>query len=480
MTITLNDTPGTSVSASGANAFEFKSTEKPPAEGPSFGQLMTDLWPSPTAAVSAKTGTLAHALDPVGQAFADGSALALSPLPGPETPALTAFSLGPHLSVITAQTPAPDAQSLESFARSQGLDEQAVHWLFGASPSANSPIALNLNKPVHQAVDLGAADSFAALSALPGLPDTQEPLLTSARPSSFSTDPDPALALMLTGAQAIGRMAEAASPAKGLNTPMGASGLSEDGIPLNLFRMPPPAAVWVQRNGLSPLQHNPSPSDPGPKVSVSELDLGADWAADLLAASPAAEGAAPNGASTTGTQGTAYANFAARWDALAKTSNDPSPATVATTPENTSRAETIQNLADKMGHAIGQRILSEMEKGQWHLKLQLRPATLGHIEVEMRLRSGEFDAVFTAPHHLTRDLLQDGMNRLKETLSQMGMDVASIHVQDGQSGQRGGESTPGGSLAGQAKEASESKETQTDPSLAQQVKKPSDGLDILV
>jgi flagellar hook-length control protein FliK len=215
-------------------------------------------------------------------------------------------------------------------------------------------------------------------------------------------------------------------------------------------------------------------------VSVSELDLGADWAADLLAASPAAEGAAPNGASTTGTQGTAYANFAARWDALASTSNDPSPATAATTPENTSRAETIQNLAEKMGHAIGQRILSEMEKGQWHLKLQLRPATLGHIEVEMRLRSGEFDAVFTAPHHLTRDLLQDGMSRLKETLSQMGMDVASIHVQDGQSGQRGGESTPGGSLAGQAKEASESKETQTDPSLAQQVKKPSDGLDILV
>jgi hypothetical protein len=422
MTITLNDTPGTSISASGANSFEFKSTEKPPAEGPSFGQLMTDLWPSPIASVSAKTDTQAHALDPVGQAFADGFALALSPLPGPETPALTAFSLGPHLSVITAQTPAPDAQSLESFARSQGLDEQAVHWLFGASPSANSPIALNLNKPWQ----------------------------------------------------------EITSPAKGLNTPMGEPGLSEDCIQLNLFRMPPPAAVWVQRNGLSPLQHNPSPSDPGPKVIVSELDLGADWAAELFAAAPVAEGAAPNGASTTGTQGTAYANFATRWDALAATSNDSSQAAVATTPENTSRAETIQNLADKMGYAIGQRILSEMEKGQWHLKLQLRPVTLGHIEVEMRLRSGEFDAVFTAPHQLTRDLLQDGMSRLKETLSQMGMDVAWIHVQDGQSGQRGGESTPGGTLAGKAKEEPESKETQTDPTLAQQVKNPSDGLDILV
>ena len=519
MTITLNDTPNTSVSSSGAGPFEFKSTEKSLAEGPSFGQLMTDLWQSPTATVSEKTNPQAHALESVGQAFADVTAMVPSPLPGPETTALTAISLGPHLSVITAQSPAPDAQSLESFARSQGLDDKAVNWLFGTpaktnttasipaenSPNASTPAApiasaglsgseiqVSMLGPRFTVGSLAAPTDTAALSnlpqaadtpALPNLPqaaDIGDPVLTSASPSSFSTDQDLTLALALTGGLATGRMAEVTSRATGLNTAMGASGLSEDGIPLNLFRMPPPAAVWVQRTGLSPQAPNPTPSKPGPEVSVTELDLGADWAAELFAATPVAEGSAPNGASTTGTQGTAYANFAARWDALAATSNDPSQATVAASPENTSRAETIQNLADKMGHAIGQRILSEMEKGQWHLKLQLRPATLGHIEVEMRLRSGEFDAVFTAPHQLTRDLLQDGMSRLKETLSQMGMDVASIHVQDGQSGQRGGESTPGGTLAGKAKEEPESKETQTDPSLAQQVKKPSDGLDILV
>lgn len=480
MTITLNDTLSTPASSSGASSFEFKSTEKPPTEGPSFGQLMTDLWQFPTAAVTEKTDTQTHTLEPLGQAFADGSAMVLTSLPGPETTALTAFSLGPHLSVITAQSPAPDAQSLESFARSQGLDDKAVHWLFGEKTNANSTTALNLGSPLHPVGGLIGPNNSATPSASLQTAETSDPVSTSVTPSLSSTDQDLTLALALTGGLALGRMAEVTSPATGLNTATGASGLSEDGIPLNLFRMPPPAAVWVQRAGLSSPPQNINPSKPGPEVSVSELDLGADWAAELFAAAPVAEGAAPNGASTTGTQGTAYANFAARWDALAATSNDPSQATVATTPENTSRAETIQNLADKMGHAIGQRILSEMEKGQWHLKLQLRPTTLGHIEVEMRLRSGEFDAVFTAPHQLTRDLLQDGMSRLKETLSQMGMDVASIHVQDGQSGQRGGESTPGGTLAGKAKEEPESKETQTDPTLAQQVKKPSDGLDILV
>ena len=122
------------------------------------------------------------------------------------------------------------------------------------------------------------------------------------------------------------------------------------------------------------------------------------------------------------------------------------PDASATAPESGNahqRSENVQNLAEKMGQAVGQRILSEIEKGQWHLKLSLRPATLGHIEVEMRMRSGELDAVFTTSQAVTRELLQDGMSKLKDTLNQMGMDVASLQVGDGQTQQRGGESTPG-------------------------------------
>jgi molybdate transport repressor ModE-like protein len=42
-----------------------------------------------------------------------------------------------------------------------------------------------------------------------------------------------------------------------------------------------------------------------------------------------------------------------------------------------------------------------------------------------------------------RELLQEGMSKLKDTLSQMGMNVASMHVGDGQTQKRGGESTRG-------------------------------------
>jgi len=43
---------------------------------------------------------------------------------------------------------------------------------------------------------------------------------------------------------------------------------------------------------------------------------------------------------------------------------------------------------------------------------------------------------------LTRDLLETGMGRLKDTLQQSGMDVASIRVNDGSTSRHGGDSTP--------------------------------------
>ena len=92
---------------------------------------------------------------------------------------------------------------------------------------------------------------------------------------------------------------------------------------------------------------------------------------------------------------------------------------------------------------LGERMLRELERGHWSIRLMLKPAHLGHIEVEMRLRGGELDAAFMAPLAATRELLQDGLSRLKESLGQAGMDVANLHVKDGQNRQNGGDSTPG-------------------------------------
>jgi flagellar hook-length control protein FliK len=256
---------------------------------------------------------------------------------------------------------------------------------------------------------------------------------------------------------------------------------TEEALPIQMLRMPPPAAVWMQRGIMnSILQHNVSAQKQA-LISTSELDLGADWGGDTLQQLLGTEGSA-SGSSSTGTHGTAYANFASRWDAQAASRNDLANANgpAQDLPDAHARSENIQNLADKMGQAVGQRILSEMEKGQWHLKLQLRPATLGHIEVEMRMRSGEFDAVFTAPNATTRDLLQDGLGKLRETLAQMGMDVANIHVGNGQTGQSGGDSTPGTPKGKTSRVEVSTPESTAETTRAPRVKDPTDGLDVLV
>jgi flagellar hook-length control protein FliK len=174
-------------------------------------------------------------------------------------------------------------------------------------------------------------------------------------------------------------------------------------------------------------------------------------------------------------------NFNARADANLLTRTDATSNAVATAAQDSAqRRENISTLAEKMGQAVGERILSELERGQWHLKLSLRPATLGHIEVEMRMRSGEMDAVFTAPQALTRELLNEGMSKLKDTLNQMGMDVASLKVDDGQSRQRGGESTPERQTQLRNNAPTETTDAPVSPTVAATHKMGTDGWDVLV
>ena len=122
---------------------------------------------------------------------------------------------------------------------------------------------------------------------------------------------------------------------------------------------------------------------------------------------------------------------------------------------STMTPDQLEQMSEQMADAIGERMLREIERGHWNVRLMLKPAHLGHIEVEMRLRAGELDATFAAPQAATRELLQDGLSRLKDSLGQAGMDVANLHVRDGQNRQNGGDSTPGqGQFANNAKTTS--------------------------
>ncbi len=104
-----------------------------------------------------------------------------------------------------------------------------------------------------------------------------------------------------------------------------------------------------------------------------------------------------------------------------------------------------QQLADKLGQALAQRLVDQIERGQWKIEMRLQPESLGRIEVELKMHAGGLDALFSAENAMTRELISQGSGKLKEALTQTGMTVADVSVNGDQNRQSGGNSTPGNS-----------------------------------
>jgi flagellar hook-length control protein FliK len=467
--------------------------------------------------------------------------------------------LGPHLNAITPENTAPNEESLEAFARSQGLDETAVQWLMGspvqataaATPTAGAKstekeslithlIINSFNgestKGVANGMTTGLASEIA--NGVPinstsdfetggdtGLADSEKNGLPSdidkavakhiPNPAHMALNPfqqtgvDPSANSVASRSDALsngGLLTSAALWALAqqtekphTNTPKTDPNTESSDLQITFMRSPPPAALWMQGKSLVNHQTKESPSTKT-NVVTSELDLSELASDDLLkklamtlslanpfelenAGAMTTEGStiALPGEGAPHMSGHTAGHTGQRTD-LATTARQEAQNTSPSADDTsaTQRSEDIENLSEKMGQAVGQRILSAIEKGQWHLKLMLRPATLGHIEVEIRMRSGELDAVFTAPQALTRELLQDGLSKLKDSLGQMGMNVASMLVGDGQTQQRGGDSTPSQTRKMANSDSKESKSAETQQINIPRTKMGKDGWDVLV
>lgn len=106
------------------------------------------------------------------------------------------------------------------------------------------------------------------------------------------------------------------------------------------------------------------------------------------------------------------------------------------------RAEQIQALANKLGHELGERLQEQMERGQWRLHLKLNPGHLGQIDVELDMHAGGLDAIFKTDNMLTKELITQGMSRLKDSLAQSGTAVADVWVNSESKRESGGNPTP--------------------------------------
>ena len=158
----------------------------------------------------------------------------------------------------------------------------------------------------------------------------------------------------------------------------------------------------------------------------------------------------------------------------------PLPGTAQSLPgmAQTERQAHYQQLADRLGQAMAERLQSQIARGEWKLQMRLNPASLGRIDIELDMHAKGLDAMFRSENPLTRELMAQSMPKLKDTLTQSGMAVASVWVNSDAGRQSGGNPTPQREPAPHSdKQASAPADTVT--KAVTKEKRTSDGFDVL-
>ena len=102
-----------------------------------------------------------------------------------------------------------------------------------------------------------------------------------------------------------------------------------------------------------------------------------------------------------------------------------------------------QQLANRLGETLSQRLLTQIEHGQWKMQMRMQPSGLGRIDVALEMTAGGLSAIFSTDNSVTRELIAQGAGRLKDSLAESGMTVANLWINGDASRQSGGNPTPG-------------------------------------
>ena len=96
--------------------------------------------------------------------------------------------------------------------------------------------------------------------------------------------------------------------------------------------------------------------------------------------------------------------------------------------ETLRRQDQYLDLSRRLTDALGQRLTAQINRGSWHVEMELHPRTLGRIEIQLEMKNGELEAQFNASRSATRDLIQEGLPRLRAELEQHGTESAYVGV----------------------------------------------------
>ena len=110
--------------------------------------------------------------------------------------------------------------------------------------------------------------------------------------------------------------------------------------------------------------------------------------------------------------------------------------------------------------------------------MDLHPKSLGRIEIQLEMRNGDLEAYFNPSQNITRDLLLESFSKLRDVLSEHGIDSAYIGLGSGEKQDSDGKPTESIATLDDRDKSEFDSNTSMATSLDQTIT--SDGLDIKV
>ena len=75
--------------------------------------------------------------------------------------------------------------------------------------------------------------------------------------------------------------------------------------------------------------------------------------------------------------------------------------------------------SERLAHTVASRIQAMIASNNWQLSLRLDPPSLGEIKVELQMSESGIEGKLSATDDVTRQLLQDGLQKLKIAMKDM-------------------------------------------------------------
>jgi flagellar hook-length control protein FliK len=382
-------------------------TQAPITQTPVAAEVTTTA--TTTAAVSAVAAT------PQTSANADLTTSAAS---------LQTVELSPQMRIITDPKAAPSPESLAAFAKSMGLDESAIQDLLAQQPvtpatmlaSATNTGVIANGSPLVSANTLQAAMNTVLNGAAQGVVPTDSAVARQMA-AMAATAEQPVVA---SGAGLAAPATTLAAPAVPGLTPTDMAAIQQ--LQITVL---PAAVLPVNTQAVN----TPVPSTVDMLAllgtGIDEKDVSAllsrfseETSSDSNTDEPPSQG-----------EGNNFSSFAQALSSNKNAANaNPANAAQATSAH---MSEVYDQLSDKMATEMAARMHKQLSDGEWKMKFALRPSNLGGVEIQLEMKDGKLDAVFRADNPLTRDLLQNSSQRLREALGNFGINAGQVNVGQG-------------------------------------------------